>query len=55
MGTVSGWRRTSGAWWGLELERAPEMVAAYDLLSDVCLAKKDAPAAQAALESFAAE
>lgn len=32
------------------LERAPEMVAAYDLLSDVCLAKKDAAAAQAALE-----
>jgi DNA-binding response OmpR family regulator/Tfp pilus assembly protein PilF len=32
------------------LERAPEMVAAYDLLSDVCLSKKDAPAAQAALE-----
>ena len=32
------------------LERAPEMVAAYDLLSDVCLAKKDAPAAQSALE-----
>lgn len=32
------------------LEHAPEMVAAYDLLSDVCLAKKDAPAAQAALE-----
>jgi DNA-binding response OmpR family regulator/Tfp pilus assembly protein PilF len=32
------------------LEQAPEMVAAYDLLSDVCLAKKDAPAAQAALE-----
>ena len=32
------------------LERAPEMVAAYDLLSDVCLSKKDVPAAQAALE-----
>ena len=32
------------------LEHAPEMVAAYDLLSDVCLSKKDAPAAQAALE-----
>ena len=32
------------------LEQAPEMVAAYDLLSDVCLAKKDAPAAQVALE-----
>ena len=32
------------------LEHAPELVAAYDLLSDVCLAKKDAGAAQAALE-----
>jgi DNA-binding response OmpR family regulator len=32
------------------LERVPEMVAAYDLLSEVCLAKKDANAAQAALE-----
>ncbi|HEX7970850.1 MAG TPA: tetratricopeptide repeat protein, partial [Thiobacillus sp.] len=32
------------------LEQAPEMVTAYDLLSDVCLAKKDAQAAQAALE-----
>jgi tetratricopeptide (TPR) repeat protein len=32
------------------MEQAPEMVAAYDLLSDVCLAKKDAPAAQQALE-----
>lgn len=32
------------------IEKAPEMVAAYDLLSDVCLAKKDGPAAQAALE-----
>jgi DNA-binding response OmpR family regulator/Tfp pilus assembly protein PilF len=32
------------------LEKTPEMVAAYDLLSDVCLAKKDAAAAQAALE-----
>ncbi|WP_157648660.1 hypothetical protein [Thiobacillus denitrificans] len=32
------------------MEQAPEMVAAYDLLSDVCLAKKDAPAAQEALE-----
>lgn len=32
------------------LEKAPELVAAYDLLSDVCLAKKDAPAAQVALE-----
>ena len=32
------------------LEHAPEMVAAYDLLSDVCLSKKDAAAAQAALE-----
>ena len=32
------------------MEQAPEMVAAYDLLSDVCLARKDAPAAQVALE-----
>lgn len=32
------------------LEHAPEMVAAYDLLSEVCLEKKDAAAAQAALE-----
>ena len=32
------------------LEHAPEMVTAYDLLSEVCLAKKDAPAAQTALE-----
>lgn len=32
------------------LERAPEMVAAYDLLSDVCVAKKDEAGAQAALE-----
>lgn len=32
------------------LERAPEMVAAYDLLSDVCTAKKDTSGAQAALE-----
>lgn len=32
------------------LEHAPEMVAAYDLLSDICMAKKDAQAAQAALE-----
>jgi CheY-like chemotaxis protein len=32
------------------LEHAPEMVAAYDLLSEVCLAKKDAAAAQDALE-----
>lgn len=32
------------------LERAPEMVAAYDLLSDVCLEKKDVAAAQEALE-----
>jgi DNA-binding response OmpR family regulator/Tfp pilus assembly protein PilF len=31
------------------LEQAPEMVAAYDLLSDVCLSRKDATAAQAAL------
>lgn len=32
------------------LEHAPEMVAAYDLLSDVCAAKKDMAGAQAALE-----
>lgn len=32
------------------IEHAPEMVAAYDVLSDVCLAKKDAAAAQTALE-----
>lgn len=32
------------------LEHAPELVAAYDLLSEVCLEKKDATAAQAALE-----
>ncbi|OGU23824.1 MAG: hypothetical protein A2580_17530 [Hydrogenophilales bacterium RIFOXYD1_FULL_62_11] len=32
------------------LEHAPSMVAAYDLLADVCLAKKDGAAAQAALE-----
>ena len=32
------------------LEHAPEMVAAYDLLSDVCLEKKDTAAAQEALE-----
>jgi DNA-binding response OmpR family regulator/Tfp pilus assembly protein PilF len=32
------------------LEKAPEMVAAYDLLSEVCLSKKDALAAQVALE-----
>jgi DNA-binding response OmpR family regulator/Tfp pilus assembly protein PilF len=32
------------------LEQAPEMVAAYDLLSDVCLSKQDAAAAQEALE-----
>ncbi len=32
------------------LEHAPEMVAAYDLLSDVCLEKKDVVAAQEALE-----
>src|SRR5574340_1109400 len=32
------------------LEHAPEMVAAYDLLSDVCLEKKDVAAAQEALE-----
>lgn len=32
------------------LEQAPEMVAAYDLLSDVCLAKKDSAGAQAVLQ-----
>ncbi|WP_324778463.1 response regulator [Thiobacillus sedimenti] len=32
------------------LDDAPEMVSAYDLLSDVCLAQKNAEAAQAALE-----
>lgn len=32
------------------IEHAPEMVAAYDLLSDVCLAKKDPAAAQEALQ-----
>lgn len=32
------------------LEHAPEMVAAYDLLADVCLARQDSAAAQAALE-----
>lgn len=32
------------------LEHAPEMVAAYDLLSDVCLARKDVAAAQVALQ-----
>lgn len=32
------------------LEKAPEMVAAYDLLSDVCLSKKDNAGAQLALE-----
>lgn len=32
------------------LEHAPEMVAAYDLLADVCLAKKDPVAAQEALQ-----
>ncbi len=32
------------------LEHAPEMVAAYDLLADVCLAKKDPAAAQEALQ-----
>lgn len=35
------------------LEQAPEMVTAYDLLSDVCLAKKDPAAAQAALQQGA--
>ncbi len=32
------------------LEKAPEMVAAYDLLSDVCLANKDSAGAQAVLQ-----
>ena len=32
------------------LEKAPEMVSAYDLLADVCLARKDPAAAQAALQ-----
>jgi DNA-binding response OmpR family regulator/Tfp pilus assembly protein PilF len=32
------------------LDHAPEMVAAYDLLADVCLAKKDNVAAQQALQ-----
>lgn len=32
------------------LQQAPEMVAAYDLLSNVCLAKKDSVGAQAVLE-----
>lgn len=32
------------------LEKAPEMVSAYDLLAEVCLAKKDPVAAQAALQ-----
>ena len=32
------------------LEHAPEMVAAYDLLSDVCMARKDAAAAQIVLQ-----
>lgn len=32
------------------LEHAPELVAAYDLLSNVCLAKKDSAGAQAVLE-----
>ncbi len=32
------------------LEHAPEMVSAYDLLSDVCLAQKNPAGAQAALE-----
>lgn len=32
------------------MEHAPEMVAAYDLLSEVCLARKDPAAAQEALE-----
>lgn len=33
------------------LEQSPELVAAYDLLSDVCLARKDPAAAQAALRA----
>ena len=32
------------------LEKSPEMVAAYDLLSDVCLSKNDTAGAQGALE-----
>ena len=32
------------------LEHAPEMVAAYDLLAEVCVAKKDSQAAQEALQ-----
>lgn len=32
------------------LEQAPEMVAAYDLLSEVCLARKDSAGAQAVLQ-----
>ncbi|NDP49095.1 MAG: response regulator [Sulfuriferula multivorans] len=32
------------------LDKAPEMVAAYDLLSDVCLSKKDLSGAQTALQ-----
>jgi DNA-binding response OmpR family regulator/Tfp pilus assembly protein PilF len=36
------------------LEKAPEMVAAYDLLSDVCLAKKDNAGAQAVLQQAVA-
>ncbi|MFN3545010.1 MAG: response regulator [Thiobacillus sp.] len=32
------------------LDHAPEMVAAYDLLADVCMAKKDGKAAQEALQ-----
>lgn len=33
------------------LERSPELVSAYDLLADVCLANKDAAGAQAALQA----
>jgi CheY-like chemotaxis protein len=36
------------------LEKAPEMVAAYDLLSEVCLAKKDGAGAQAVLQQAVA-
>jgi CheY-like chemotaxis protein len=36
------------------LEQAPEMVAAYDLLSDVCVARKDSAGAQRVLEQAVA-
>lgn len=36
------------------LEKSPEMVAAYDLLTDVCLAKKDSAGAQAVLQQAVA-